>query len=323
MVGGSKTKSGTKTKTKKASANRFQQAKLTKKQTDIYLDIVSGITNSKILAQRHKTTPRNIRRYKEILREKNYLDTKASVLPPPVRISGTKTSDKKSKFWRWHNLHFVLRPYYFYPRYKKIMDSFGNYAIRLGDWEIKLHDSIVEVQLRRDVSFDDPDKYKAVSKGDISFKKVLREAEQRYGFEVVKSKKVNISMVNSHLAFLSEDEAKVLSEEFVLLQGGDGKVWFTVDKSTGRSEYEYIGSKSSFSDSEKLEPTFNYIRDYPDNTGEVFSLKDLVDTVRGLVESQRLLVRQLSELQGVRHSRDASLKNDGFMKVSERPDYVR
>lgn len=165
-------------------------------------------------------------------------------------------SKEVMKFWRLHGLHFVIKPYYFYPKYHKVRAEQGNYSISYSGWSFKFHKGTVQMQLQPHVDFKSVDKWEVFRLAEDSFNRVLRQASHRYGFEVWKDKKCNIRLVNAHLARSPSEVAEVRDGEFLKIKGLDGKVWFTVDKSDGK-EHEYLHPERFLDDSEKIEPYFN------------------------------------------------------------------
>lgn len=227
------------------------------------LDMLIGQElNEKQIASKRRCTPRAVRHILKKLKEKGYIN---NYLPggsknnTPVSLKGFQ----KSKFpiekqWRLHNLHFVLKPYYFYPRYHKLRTEKGNYAIQYKEWSIKLHTDTIEIQLQDWAEFSNSDKWSAIRMADESFNRTLREIQSRFGFEVWKDKKVNIKMVNHHLARNPSEIANARDGKYLFIKGHDGKIWFTIDKSKG-VEHEYQHPERALTDSEKVETYFNDI----------------------------------------------------------------
>lgn len=169
----------------------------------------------------------------------------------------THVIKKGLKIWRYHGLHFLVKPFYFFPRYYKYKDR-GN-LYNYGDWVFKLHNKNIEVQSKALIDFCDTDKYKAIKKGEDSFNKALNHASNRFGFEIYKNGNLNIKLVNHHLAYGKSDIAKSTGENYLRVKGEDGKTWFMIDKSKGFIEHEYIG-KDILSNSETVEDFFNDIK---------------------------------------------------------------
>ena len=227
---------------------------LTKVQREVlhYLTVLK--LSPKEILSRRGGTPQNLGQIIKKLGKKGYLDDQNK----NAFIKGGVPSVLKAK-WRYHALQFIVRPYYFYPRYKRTREQSGNYGINYGDWVFRLHDDMVEVYLKEFVDFADVSKYEAIDKARASFNKYVSRAAEKYGFEYVKDQKVNIKLVKHHLACSGSGVAKARKDARYaqLCSYRDGKVFFTFDASRGLREHEYVHPDRAVSDSEKLEPVFN------------------------------------------------------------------
>jgi biotin operon repressor len=112
--------------------------KLTKKESEV-LDLMNSNSYTKEdIANRLKISKSMLYRYMRKLNKKGWEIS-----------SGNERSQKrvhvspKSKLWRYHNLHFVIKPYYFFPRYKKLI---GSMEIKHGSWLVSLHRNVIEFQ---------------------------------------------------------------------------------------------------------------------------------------------------------------------------------
>lgn len=226
-------------------------------------------------------------------------------------ISGEKRqhiSPRNNHAWRFHGLHFVVKPYYFFPRYHKIRQKLGNYAIPWRDWEIKLHSEMIEIQLKSGRDFASKDKWEALRKANDSFSRSLFELSEKYGFAVWKEGKANIRLVNQHLASNPSDIARASKANYIALRGVDNKIYFTFDKSKGL-EHEYRHPEEAVVDSEKIEP---YIDDWryrqpPTNTELAHMMKEIIrinkDTAGGLNAVVTFIKSQLPEKKDQAHSK--------------------
>jgi hypothetical protein len=118
---------------------------------------------------------------------------------------------------------------------------------------------MLELQLRVEVDFASQDKWEATRKAQNSFERIMAELSTKYGFEAWKEGKANIRLVNQHLALNGSTLAKE-HKEYMQIEGRDGRLWFTIDNSKG-FEHEYRHPQAAVSDSEKVEPYFNDMRD--------------------------------------------------------------
>lgn len=170
---------------------------------------------------------------------------------------------KSSKFWRYHALHFVVTPYYFYPRYAKIRAGRGDYFLNHREWKIKLYEKKVELRLRKGFDFLDEDKFEAMQKAEDSLNRTLFEISNKYGFEYKKEGRIAIKLCKQHLAKTNSPLAKARKGQYMQIRGVDGKVWFLIDKSKGILEHEYVHSKRLLSDSDAVEPFLNDLLQHP------------------------------------------------------------
>lgn len=195
-----------------------------------------------------------------------------------------KSIQKGSKFWRFHALHFVVTPYYFFPRYARIMETRGNYSIMRGDWKIRLNEKKVEIVLRRGFDFVSDDKYESMRLAEVSLNRTLFQISNEFGFAHDKEGRIAIKLVKQHLARTNSSMAKANKGEFIQIRGIDGKIWFLMDKSKGLLEHEYVHSKRLLSDSDRIEAFLNDLRE-----NEGLSLS-------GLHSDQQLSIKTMSEL---------------------------
>jgi predicted DNA-binding protein (UPF0251 family) len=310
---------------------------LTVLQHEIYkLFFVEKMTEKQI-ALRRGTSQQAINRVILQLKRKGIQDVVCCENTPPVNMkelaSPTSSGKTTLKLWRFHALHFVIKPYYFFPRYHRIRLEKGNYGINYREWVIKLHPDMVELQLRGNEDFASEDKWESTRKAEASFNRTLRELMESYGFKVWKEKKANIRLVNQNLA-QNPSELSQATENFIQVRGEDGKVWLQVDKSKGW-EHEYTHPERALGDSELLEPYLNdMIYNSPptmsfitsqlsDLSGAVVdfiqesrtfqadtkqSMGRLTDALTGLVASTQMLLQILTPKQPPAHEADVELK---------------
>jgi len=163
----------------------------------------------------------------------------------------------KGKLWRYHSLQFLIKPYYFYPKYDKIRKDRGNTWIYEKDYRVRLHDKSVEMTLRKGVDYANEDKFECIKESETAFNRTLNYIANKYGFEVWKEGRATIKLVKEHLAQTNSPLAKSRKGEYLQIKGIDGKVWFIIDKSKGGFEHEYIKANRVIDDSEQMEIYFN------------------------------------------------------------------
>lgn len=232
---------------------------LSENEKEVLYLLTEEFLTIKQVSIRRQTSDKAVYQIVDRLVKKGYIDKqnfKALKKTPPCHLELEKEK-VVFKEWRYHNLHFVIKPFYFFPRYHKIRTEKGNYGINHREWVIKLHSDMVEIQLQALQDFSDVDKWMATRKAEESFNRTLREVSNKYGFGVFKEGKANIRLVNQHLAQNPSEVANSRNGEYLAIRDSyDGKIWFVVDQSK-KAEHEYTKSDRALSDSEKIEPYFN------------------------------------------------------------------
>lgn len=273
---------------KNALQSRRNLPKLTEKQAEVLSLILNEFLNPTSISSRLQTSRQNVYQIIAKIRKKGYLSTQNfNALQKSTHVK------QLSSVWRYHNLHFLITPFYLFPRYHKYRLDSGNYGIQFGDWVFKLHKNKVEVQSKSLVDFVDADKFKAIGKAERSFNKALVQAGNRFGFMVYKEGKANILLKRNDLAFGESDFAKGAKENYLRVKGEDGRTWFMIDRSKGFVEHEYV--REVVPDSEALEPYLNSIREKPHYLPH--ELKAIVDTVIGVQAEYALQIKKHLEVQ--------------------------
>jgi len=229
---------------------------LTKKEQEIHHLYKEEKLTQRQISQRLNMSQQNV----SLILKKTYILKNTCIKTGVVNKSQQKPG---SQFWRYHALHFVITPYYFYPRYQTARDR-GNRYINYRDWKINLHEKTVELMLRKGFDFSHVDKYESMKLAEESFNKTLFEISNKYGFEFAKEGRISIKLVKQHLANTNSPLAKSQKGTCMQIKGHDGKVWFLLDQSKGHLEHEYTHSGRLNSDVEVLERFFNEIRENED-----------------------------------------------------------
>jgi len=226
---------------------------LSKDQEQVLFYLTKEFLTPTQIAYRRGTTYQAVSKLISKLRKKGYLE---GGLKKAGRVS-VRTPKHIKKMWELHALHFIIKPYYFYPRYDKIRKEKGNYGIHHREWTIMLHPDSVRIQSKEKVRFIHEDKDKAIAMTQESFNRLIYEIQNRYGFQVWKDKKANIKLVNHHLARSPSEVADSREgKENLSIKGYDGKIWLLTDKSK-LAEHEYTHPENAYDDSEKIEPYLN------------------------------------------------------------------
>jgi len=195
--------------------------------------------------------------------------------------------------WRIHGLNFVIKPYYYHKKYYQILEKVGNFGIRFSQFTVMLYKDRVRIQSGKGISWQDPDKFKAILKAEDSFNNFLTYVSRYLGFDYDKEGRIAIKLVSSELALENSDFSKAYQDQTgqskLFVYGEDGKVYFKIDKSNVL-EHEYIG-KDSFMNSERLEPYLNdMLYNQPLTNSQLTSrLGDTVTAIEKIVKAIAIL----------------------------------
>jgi len=304
---------------KKIKCKGNVKQKLTRAQYEVFDMLTREFLIVKQIANRRGTSVQNIYKLIKKLRKKGWLNSIEGTglkFQPPISMKGFKGHKIITKLWRYHALHFVIKPYYFYPRFHKIRTELGNYSIPYRDWTIKLHPDMVEMQLKPLIDFASPDKWEATRKAEESFNRTLRDLSNKYGFHVWKEGKANIRLVNHHLSRNPSEIANARDGAYLKIKGIDGKIWFTIDKSKG-NEHEYQHPERALTDSEIIEPHFNdLLYNNPPVLSEVWEL------VAEITKYQRETAAGLNSVVEIMKSQFPRQQEKKDTGLEDRPDYI-
>jgi len=289
-------------------------------EVEVYHLLSDEYLTPKQISIRRGVSPQRIYKIIQSLRVKGAFISKGNKglkNTPPVSMKGFKNHSIITKLWRYHSLHFVIKPYYFFPRYHKIRKDLGNYGVNYRDWVVKLHPDMVELQLKSHEDFSSPDKWAATRKAEDSFNRTLAEISNKYGFFVWKEGKINIKLVNQELALNPSELANARKGDFLQIRGVDGYVWFRIDKSKG-SEHEYTHPDRALGDSERVEPFLNdMLYNSPPTLSQITRvLKETVDVNKETASGLSAVVFYLKS--------QIPLKNDedDLSNGNVKPDYT-
>lgn len=290
----------------------------------LHLLTIEFFTIKQVSLRRH-TSDKAVYQIVDRLVKKGYLDKQnfeALKKVPPYHLELEKSKVKMEQ-WRYHNLHFVVMPYSFFPRYHKVRLEKGGYGINHREWVIKLHEETVEIQLQQFQDFVDDDKYLATRKAEESFNRTLREVSAKFGFCVFKEGKANIKLVQEHLAKNPSSVADGSKLDFLNIRDiYDGKIWFTIDKSKGH-EHEYTKTNRVLSDAEKVEPYFNDFKDKQPLTnseleGRFMQLLNVVEKITQQNNETAIGLKMIAKLLESQIPKETITKEE----VYKRPDYI-
>ena len=161
-----------------------------------------------------------------------------------------------SRFWRLHNIHLVIFPVHFYPRYyEKIKKIFP-----LGKYTITINKKNIELQLQRKESYNSTEIEQTMRLFKIDLEKIIKSLEKELGCEIWKKGHMNIEMVNHHMAEYKNEIAILHSDKKLKVRGEDGKIWLLIDKSLKEPEIETVDPVEAYNDGKAIDRQFNAMR---------------------------------------------------------------
>lgn len=193
----------------------------------------------------------------------------------------------QGKYWRLHDLHLKITPYYFYQRYKEMVNR---KAHCFGLWKVHVNKKNVEIQLSRECSFDAKEVDRCLEMFEDDLDMLIPKLEHDIGCEIWKDRKFNIILIRGHLAEVENGIAKIKQDVKLVIFGEDGKVRIIVDKSTGLPELECVHSQQFVDDAKICQDQMGaWLRGAPNN--EQLSKNQLA-----IMESQKVLVQTVNQL---------------------------
>lgn len=229
---------------------------LTKTEQKVYDLWIGEDLSSFDIANRRGTKERIVKRHIQKIKEKGFDKTKSTLstlLDMPIIKDVSVLPDR---YYRLHNLHFIIRPYYFYPKYKNVERGFG---IPFKRWTVTFNKHNIELQLKKKQSFDSIDINECRRLAHSELNVTLIRLGMKYGFEVFKDGKCNIELVNHHFAEVRNGIAVKLKGKKLKISE-DGEVWAVADQSIGVPEFETVDPLLATDDMKKLEGHYNAMR---------------------------------------------------------------
>lgn len=232
----------------------------------------SGLSTRKIgerLKISHQAVSKLLRKSFQNQLKNRGVDTKGvdSTCQPPCQ-----PQFPMEKAFRYHGLHIVAAPYYFYEKYKSLTAK-GTVRASVGDWLLLMHKSSLRsgvwkgtIEFRQKnaskLAFMGKDAQAALDKAHKSFETALEVSSQRYGFQIDKNYKANVQIVREHLAVGPSGMGRAVKSH-IIIRGENDKVWFTIDRSHNW-EHEYTEAGEVVTDQSVIEPHLNDWRRNPD-----------------------------------------------------------
>ena len=131
---------------------------LSKKQLEVYDLFYNQNLSISEIAKRRGTTFNAVKKIVRTLIKKKAIETGfkqgSKKVMPIIMPQSNIEPFLNNRYYRYHNLHFIITPYYFFDRYKNVEKGFG---IPYGKWTITFNKKNIEIQLKRHESFDSKD----------------------------------------------------------------------------------------------------------------------------------------------------------------------
>jgi len=287
----------------------------------IYEELEAGLNPSQI-SRKYGWSESRISNYTKSLKEENLIVKRGYGTWEVVNSKyakknfnkGVPLSAQLQKKWRVHNIHYIIKPYQFSPKYSQII----GHTVDWREWKVKFHKERIEIQLRSKEDFSDVDKYKAIREADDSFERTLFQLQNQYGFQAWKEGKANIKLVNQHIARTPSGIADTREgkEQLRIRKREDGKTFFLTDKSK-TAEHEYTHPKDNFDDSEKVEPYLNdFLENQPPTNSQIMNIINQQTTI--ITESIKINKETASGLNAVVTFLKSQLPTGSDIKPSDK-----
>jgi hypothetical protein len=267
----------------------MDKPKLTIRQQEVLNLILKDKLTVPEISSRLEITRAMVYKYRKKLIKKGYLNDK---FRGGLQNGMVDTIRGVTKYWRLHDLHFVIEPFYFYERYEEIRLKKGNFGIPYDRWKIFLNTRNIELMLqdKKDIRGFNP--YEVSAKAEKEFNNILERVSKEYGFEAYKNRKANIRLVNQHWAEVENEIAKEHKGQYLQIRGEDNKVWFVVDLSMKpQIEGEYVHSQRAKEDALTISKHLNILR-----KPETLNNEELQDFLSQNVKQTTFLTNYLTQL---------------------------
>jgi hypothetical protein len=298
----------------------LSQKRLTSVEEEVLKFSIKEGLSVKDISHRRKTNIQNTYKilkncYKKLSKnnknmvEKYRYKTSKPIMVEKPHLLKKRDQNQLKKYWRYHNLHFVIKPTFLSPNYHLIRKQYGNYSIKYKGWVIHLNKETVEMQTAKKWDYKSLDLYEATDKAQHHFNMILNLVSKKYGFEVWKEGEANIRLVQHHLARSPSEIANAREGAHLQIRNEKGRVWFVVDKSKV-AEHEYIDS-NCLQDSEIIEPYFNdWLKNKPPTNSELLQYLTAVARNQDVYnENIKLHLKVIAEMGETMRAIREGLKN--------------
>jgi len=151
-------------------------------------------------------------------------------------------------------------------------------SVSINGNTIRLFSHSIEIYCDRTKSFYDITPQACLSQSESYWEHSFREIEEKLGIIIMKGQR-RPKQVNWHFAEVFNELAEQSKREGkeIRVRGDDLKSWLIADFSNNQPELECIHPKTALSDmGECIQPFFNDMRSYTQQTGEAILLSDII-----------------------------------------------
>lgn len=228
-------------------------------------------------------------------------------------VEKTKSTIQPYRGIRLHGEEYNIKIIHRDERYKQILSKCN--ILTLDGHTIRLYRDSLEIYGK--TSFYGESVNKAHSKSVKYWSRFMTKLEYQLKIVILKAKKQNIKLVNSHYAEYNNElaeECEKKAQKIRVYAKEDGKLWFTIDNSYNLGEAENLHPETSKQDMTQIVNHFNDIRNNkPPTLSEIMILmqeqiKINKDTGAGLNAVVEYIKGQLPQKQE--------------FKDSDRPSYI-
>lgn len=263
-----------------SSFSQYRNIKLTKIQEEILYLITKEYLTPKKIAYRQKRSLRAVYKIIEKLKQKGAISGSSlkgfkKTTPLPI-IEPPKTLKYFKKYIRLHAQEFNIELITQSEHYHKLRNK-GN-IVDIDGNTIRLYKNSIEVYSNKDFKAEDEQRATALS--FQYWNRFFIRLENYFKIIILKERRNNIKLVNSHYAEVDNELAEEYNEKKVKLHiytTDDARLWFTIDHSFNMNEAETLHSKTAKQDMGKIKPYFNDIRDK--NVYLPSEIKGVVDSI--------------------------------------------
>lgn len=253
----------------------------------------------KQIASLRQTSERNVRKIRQQLREKAFLDLNDNAVPTR---GGPPEPARDDLRFRVHGQIWTVQLITKGEKYTRIRKKAS--VLRIGDESVSLSPNSITIHANSHFYGRDPED--AFAKSMDHWNAYFQRLEREFAVLLVKPRRANIRLARCHVAEVGNELAKdsVLSGDKVRIYStDDNKAWFEIDNSWNLREAETIHPERSVRDmQDTVMPFFNDLRDEPHllpshATSMIFATQDQLRELSEHVNRMSAHLEQLAKIQ--------------------------